>query len=134
MSGSTFSSSQFSAYAAAIRQRESTDDYQNVSTKEGDTFYGAYQFGPSALTDAGFLDNHGNWTTLAESFGVSSYSTFLSTPSAQDAAFQNFTQKNFEYLHNFQSYIGKTIGGVHITESGMLAGAHLLGERNLKNF
>ena len=134
MSGFTFSSSQFSAYAAAIRQRESTDNYQNVSTKEGDTFYGAYQFGPSALTDAGFLDEQGNWTTLAKSFGVSSYSTFLSTPSAQDAAFQNFTEKNFDYLRDYQSYIGKTIGGVHITESGMLPGAHLVGQGYVKRF
>ena len=134
MSGFTFSSSQFSAYAAAIRQRESTDNYQSVSEKHGDIFYGAYQFGPSALTDAGFLDKQGNWTTLAGSLGVTSYSTFLSTPSAQDAAFQNFTEKNFGYLRNFQSYIGKTIGGVHITESGLLAGAHLVGQKSVKLF
>jgi hypothetical protein len=66
MSGSAFSSSQFSAYAAALRQRESTNNYQSVSTTNGYTYYGAYQFGPSALTDAGFLDEQGNWTSLAK--------------------------------------------------------------------
>jgi hypothetical protein len=69
-----------------------------------------------------------------QNLGVNSYSTFLSTPSAQDAAFQNFTQKNFNYLHNSQSYIGKTIGGIHITEAGLLAGAHLLGAGNVEKY
>ena len=134
MRGFTFSSSQFAAYAAAIRQIESTDNYKSVSETDGDVFYGAYQFGPSALTDAGFLDSQGNWTVLARSLGVTSYSTFLSTPSAQDAAFQNFTEKNFDYLRDYQSYIGKTIGGVYITEFGMLAGAHLVGHGYVKQF
>ncbi len=134
MSDLSFSSSEFSAYADALRQRESSDNYKSVTTTNGLSFYGAYQFGSSALIDAGFLDAKGNWTSLAKSFGVTSFSTFLSTPLAQDAAFENFTEKNFDYLKNYQSYVGKTVGGIVITQSGMLAGAHLVGQRAVKTF
>ncbi len=135
MSGSIYSSSQFAAYAAAIRQRESSDDYSKVNKSK---HLGAYQFSSegrnTGLQAAGFQDANGNWTALAKRLGVDSVASFLSTPTAQDIAFQNYTERNFYYLRNFQSYIGKTIGGIHITESGMLAGAHLVGQGYVKRF
>ena len=131
MSGSVFSSSAFAAFAAAIRQRESTN---NNTSKNSQGYMGAYQMQEPALKDAGFQDAHGNWTALAKSLGVPAGATFRSTPSAQDVAFQNYTEKNFEYLHNYRSYIGKTVGGILITESGMLVGAHLTGQDSVKKF
>jgi len=90
--------------------------------------------GSLALQDAGFQDKSGNWTTLARSFGVNSDSTFRSHPAAQDAAFQNYAERNFEYLHNYRSYLHSTIDGIYITEAGLLAGAHLVGHRDVENF
>lgn len=63
----------------------------------------AYQFSSdgsnTALQAACFQDANGNWTALAKSPGVDSVATFLSSPTAQDLAFQNYTEKNFDYLH-----------------------------------
>ena len=33
-----------------------------------------------------------------------------------------------------KKYVGKTINGIHITESGILAAAHLAGESSVKKF
>jgi hypothetical protein len=126
-----FSSSNFDAYAAALRKRESSDDYTKVNERG---YTGAYQFGKAALIDAGFMDRSGNWTSYARSHGVNSWEDFKANPAAQDIAFQNFTEQNWKYLKNHFSYVGQTIGGVPITVSGMLAGAHLVGQRDLKRF
>lgn len=128
---SKFKSANFDAYAAAIRQRESSGDY----TKVNDGGYtGAYQFGKSALIDAGFMDQSGSWTSYAQSLGVNSMEDLKNNPEAQDTAFQNLTEKNWDYLRNYLPYIGQTIGGVPITVSGLLAGAHLVGHGGVKKF
>lgn len=128
---SKFKSANFDAYAAAIRQRESSGDYTRVN--DGG-YTGAYQFGKSALIDAGFMDRSGNWTSYAQSLGINSMEDFKNNPEAQDTAFQNLTKKNWDYLRNYLPYVGKTIGGVPITVSGLLAGAHLVGQGDVKKF
>ena len=121
----------FGAYAAAIRQRECSGDYSQVN-RYGYT--GAYQFGKPALIDAGFLDKKGQWTPYAVSLGVDSWQAFKNNPEAQDTAFQNFTKKNWSYLKDYKSYVGQTIGGIPVTVSGMLAGAHLVGAGAVREF
>jgi hypothetical protein len=128
---SKFKNANFDAYAAAIRQRESSGDYTKVN-KGGYT--GAYQFKKPALIDAGFMDDSGNWTSYAQSLGVNSMEDFKNNPEAQDAAFQNLTEKNWDYLRNYLPYVGRTIGGVPVTISGLLAGAHLVGHGGVKQF
>ena len=128
---SKFSSSNFDAYAAALRKRESSDSYTIVN-EHGYT--GAYQFGKDALIDAGFMDRGGNWTSYARSHGVGSWDDFKANSTAQDVAFQNLTEQNWKYLRNHFRYVGQTIGGVPITVSGMLAGAHLVGHGAVKRF
>jgi hypothetical protein len=59
---------------------------------------------------------------------------FRSNPEAQDTAFHNLTVKNWNYLRNYLPYVGQTIGGVRITLSGLLAGAHLVGNGAVKQF
>lgn len=127
MSQST--SRNFEAYAAAIRERESSGDYRAVN-RGG--YAGAYQMGKPALIDAGFLDRNGNWTSYAQSLGVNSLEAFKNSQQAQDIAFRNFTRKNWDYLRNYKHYVGQTVGGIPVTMSGMLAGAHLVGSGDVK--
>jgi hypothetical protein len=97
-------------------------------------YTGAYQFGKSAIVDAGFMEKSGNWTDYAQSLGVDSWEAFKNNPQAQDVAFQNLTEKNWDYLQNYMSYVGQPIGGVKVTVSGMLAASHLVGNGALKQF
>jgi hypothetical protein len=130
--GRIFKSSEFAAWAAAIRQQESTDNY-SCNEDEG-KHLGAYQMSTRALQDAGFQDARGNWTDLARSFGVESANEFLANHEAQDFAFTKYTAKNWHYLGLRQSDIGATIDGVYITEPGLLAGAHLVGYHAVEIF
>lgn len=127
-----FESSEFAAWAAAIRQKESTDNYS--SDQNNGEHLGAYQLSPAALQDAGFQDRNGNWTALAQSFGVKSTSDFLASNNAQDFAFERFTAKNWQYLAQHKSYIDSSVDGIYITEPGLLAGAHLVGYRQVEEF
>jgi hypothetical protein len=78
LTGSVFTSSQFAAFAGAIRHRESSDNYSDTKNPG---YLGAYQMGISALEDAGFLVEaseskgfaqikRGDWTPYAQSLGV----------------------------------------------------------------
>ena len=139
MSKEHFASHEFAKYAALIRHYESSGNYgEIVKNKEAKQYYfGAYQLSPPALQAAGFQDKAGNWTALARSFGVSSYNDLVAgnnAVAAQDKAFQNFTESNYDQLRKCDSYIGKRIDGVEITLSGMLGSAHLNGESAEKKF
>jgi len=149
MSDSDNSTSNFAAFAAGMRQSESTTNYSSLgpdpkTKKLKDQDFGAYQLGYQALADAGFIEEKGDltkpaWISYANSLGVNSVSSFISSKSAQDIAFVNFTKANLDYLKGYQSYIGKTIrtgtvGNVDVTESGMLAAAHLVGHNAVEEF
>src|SRR5690349_14562022 len=77
-------------------------------------YMGKYQIGRQALIEIGF--------------GNVSKEDFILTPELQEIAMMFLLKKNKKFL---QSYIGKyncrTIKGVYITESGLLAGAHAIG-------
>lgn len=77
-------------------------------------YCGKYQMGRSALVEIGL--------------GGLSKEDFLNIPELQEIAMNLLLKKNKQFL---QSYIGKynskTIKGIYVTESGMLAGAHAIG-------
>lgn len=139
----------FLAFASAIRQVESTDDYGSLGPDPkdknlGEQHFGAYQMGYAALADAEFVEKQDDlsdpkWTAYAQSLGVASKVDFLKNKAAQDVAFKRWMKKNDNYLENYKTYIGQTIhaitvGDVYITESGLLAAAHLVGHKNVKEF
>lgn len=121
-------------YITAIRQYESNSKYNHLNEKYG--FAGAYQITEDNLQRIGYYkkdatpkknDWIGSWVGKN---GVSSLSEFLSSPQAQDKAFlelQQWVWKTGFTDFNVKPYIGQTINGVTITESGLLAGAHLVG-------
>ena len=115
----------------ALGMRESSDNYAAVNRFN---YMGRYQVGKPALQDAGFMDEDGNWTALANSYGIYSQADFLASPAGQDAAVTAYHTKLCTYIRGYglDDYIGSTYCGVTVTRSGLLAGCHLVGVGSLK--
>lgn len=103
-------------FKEAVAFKESQGKYRLVNSLG---YMGKYQFGPQAL----------------RSIGVHSGKAFLKDPALQEKAFVALLSKNKWILRNeIERYEGKIISGVAITESGILAAAHLGGAGSVKNF
>jgi hypothetical protein len=101
----------------AIGHRESGNRYHIVN-KFG--YMGKYQFGKSTLRGLGFK------ITQDE---------FLNSPYIQEKAMQELLLHNRKKLDKWIcKYQGKELYGILITESGVLAAAHLAGEGNVRKF
>ncbi|WP_230971717.1 transglycosylase SLT domain-containing protein [Nitrogeniibacter aestuarii] len=128
----------YADFLHALGQRESSlrPEITNRSN-----YAGLYQMGEAALQDAGVyggdgrLDNryNGNFTGA---FGVNSLNDFLSDPDAQTQAITAYHQAVWGYLNNngSSSYVGQTINGIEVTESGLIAAAHLVGAGKVKQW
>ena len=100
-----------------IGHRESGNRY-NITNTWG--YMGRYQFGKSTLKGLGFD------VTRNE---------FLNNPQLQDSAMMALLNHNKEKLQSYiDIYDGKTINGMEITESGILAAAHLGGQGSVKRY
>ena len=106
----------FLAFKEALGFKESSGDYQ-VINEFG--YMGKYQFGKGTL----------------DMIGVRDTIQFLATPDLQDAAFYANAARNKWILRkDIKRFQNKIIGGIRITESGILAAAHLAGPGNVKKF
>lgn len=100
-----------------IGYRESRNNY-SITSKSG--YLGKYQFHPRTLKAIGVTE---------------SKKTFLNNKNIQDHAMIKLLKVNKEYLKKeIERYSGKVINGVMITESGILAAAHLGGYGNVKKY
>jgi len=98
--------------------RESSGNYKAVNQFG---YLGKYQFGRKTLNAIGFED-------------VSNYE-FLSQPNTQELAMATLLKKNKHTLRReIKKYSGQTINNIYITESGILAAAHLGGAGNVRKF
>ena len=98
--------------------RESSGNYKAVNQFG---YLGKYQFGRNTLNAIGFED-------------VSNYE-FLSQPNTQELAMATLLKKNKHTLRReIKKYSGQTINNIYITESGILAAAHLGGAGNVRKF
>lgn len=112
--------------------RESGGNYKAFN-KFG--YAGKYQMGEAALIDAGYYKktsrNYNNdWSgVFTGKDGVYSLQDFLNNPQAQENAQIIFKKKQWGYLKavGAHKYSGQIINGYKITDSGLLAGAHLKG-------
>jgi hypothetical protein len=101
----------------AIGHRESTNRY-DVVNKWG--YMGRYQFGKSTLKGLGY---------------DVSKNEFLSNPELQEEAMLSLLKHNKEKLQKYiDVFDGKTINGIYITESGILAAAHLGGQGSVRRY
>jgi len=98
--------------------RESSNNYKAVNQFG---YLGKYQFGRKTLNSLGYEDV--------------SNREFLENSSIQEEAMYALLNHNKRILRRqIKKYHGETIHGVYITESGILAAAHLAGAGNVRKF
>lgn len=122
----------FNDFLTDLGVRESGGNY-GAFNKYG--YAGKYQMGEMALVDCGYYKknppNYNNdWQgVFTGKDGVYSIRDFLNNPQAQENAQLIFKQKQWSYLKSLgaNKYVGHIINGNKITESGLLAAAHLKG-------
>lgn len=106
----------FNGFKEALAFKESRGNYFTVNTYG---YLGKYQFGAETL----------------KMIGIYNPQIFLQSPKLQEKAFLANTSRNKWILRkDIKRFVGKTIGGVKITESGILAAAHLAGPGSVKKF
>lgn len=111
-----YTGNHFIGFKEAVAFKESQGKYRKVNSIG---YMGKYQFGSKTL----------------RSVGVNNQKAFLKNPALQEKAFIALLSKNKWILRNeIEKYEGKVISGIQITESGILAAAHLGGAGSVKNF
>ncbi|MDG3582373.1 MULTISPECIES: peptidoglycan-binding protein LysM [Galbibacter] len=106
----------FNGFKEALAFKESRGDYFTVNSLG---YMGKYQFGASTL----------------RTIGVHSKSDFLNDPELQERAFiANLERNKWVLRRDIEWYVGRTFNGVKVTESGILAAAHLAGPGNVKRY
>lgn len=106
----------FIAFREAVAFKESQGKYDRVNELG---YLGKYQFGKSTLNRLKIYDAQ----------------EFLNTPELQEDAFIALCSLNkWILIRDIKRSVGKKINGVPITESGILAAAHLAGAGNVKKY
>ena len=101
-----------------IGMRESSGNYKAVNQFG---YLGKYQFGRKTLNALGY-ENVSN-------------REFLENHSIQEEAMYALLNHNRKVLRRqISKYVGETVAGIYITESGLLAAAHLAGPGNVRKF
>jgi len=103
-------------FKEAIAFKESRGNYKKVNSLG---YLGKYQFGESTLNRIRIYDTQ----------------DFLNDPKLQEDAFYALCSLNkWILIRDIKRSVGKTINGIEITESGILAAAHLAGAGNVKKY
>ena len=111
-----FLGSSYTGFKEALAFKESQGNYFVTNTLG---YLGKYQFGIGTL----------------QLMGVYSATNFLNDPVLQEKAFHtNIARNKWILRRDIKRFVGKRIGGVEITESGILAAAHLAGAGNVKKY
>lgn len=106
----------FIGYKEAIAHKESQGKYKKINSLG---YMGKYQFGEATL----------------KTIGVNDSNQFLNSPKMQEKAFVALLSKNKFLLKDvIDKYEGQVVAGILITESGILAAAHLGGAGSVKKF
>jgi hypothetical protein len=106
----------FIGYKEAIGFKESQGKYKKINSLG---YLGKYQFGIETL----------------KTIGIRNSTAFLNSPRMQEKAFIALLSKNKWELRNvIEKYDGTVVNGIRITESGILAAAHLGGVGSVKKY
>jgi hypothetical protein len=109
-----FTGSQFVGFKEALAFKESQGNYFVTNTYG---YLGKYQFGIGTL----------------ELVGVYNGIRFLNDPVLQEKVFHvNISRNKWILRRDIKRYVGKHMRGIEITESGILAAAHLAGPGNVQ--
>jgi hypothetical protein len=113
---SPFLEKSYVGFKEALAFKESRGNYFSVNTYG---YLGKYQFGKETL----------------KMVGIYNPSQFLNDPVLQEKAFLANAKRNKWILRrDIKRFVGKRINGVIITESGILAAAHLAGPGSVKKY
>ncbi|MBR1424132.1 hypothetical protein IJ579_01050 [bacterium] len=124
-------------YFERLGRRESSGKYGALNYAG---YLGKYQMGEAAMVDAGYYKKNGNYNNdwsgqFTGKDGVYSKEDFLKNQQAQENAVRDYSKKVWGYIKNTASkYDGEIINGIPMTQSGMLAGAHLVGQGALLKY
>ncbi|MEM6719096.1 MAG: hypothetical protein AAF611_07275 [Bacteroidota bacterium] len=111
-----FTGQSYLGFKEAVAFKESQGNYFVVNTLG---YLGKYQFGKETL----------------EMIGIYNPQAFLNNPRLQEKAFEANASRNKWILRkDIQRSVGKRINGVVVTESGILAAAHLAGPGSVKKY
>lgn len=111
-----FTNNLFVAFKEAVAHKESRGQYKTVNSLG---YLGKYQFGVETLREV----------------GVHSPRKFLNNPELQEKAFVALLSKNKHLLQSvIEKHEGSIVDGILVTESGILAAAHLAGAGSVKKF
>ena len=111
-----FTGNLFIGFKEAIGYRESENKYKKINSLG---YMGKYQFGSETL----------------KSVGIHDAALFLRSPKMQERAFVALLAKNKWILQDIiEKYDGKVVNGILVTESGILAAAHLGGAGSVKRY
>lgn len=106
----------YTGFKEALAFKESQGNYFSINTFG---YMGKYQFGASTL----------------DLIGIKNTKNFIKNPALQEQAFLLNTSRNKWVLRrDIKRYSGKWVAGIKITESGILAAAHLAGPGSVKRF
>lgn len=111
-----FTGKTFVGFKQALAAKESAGLYDLVNAYG---YMGKYQFGKSTLRNVGIYD----------------FKDFLKNPALQEKAIHALLSINkWELRREIKNYSGRVINGIQITESGLLAAAHLAGASSVKTY
>ena len=111
-----FLGTRFTGFKEALAFKESQGNYFVVNTYG---YLGKYQFGVNTL----------------KLVGVYNGKEFLSNPQLQEQVFDvNISRNKYILRRDIKRFQGKYIDGIKITESGILAAAHLAGPGNVQRY
>jgi hypothetical protein len=103
-------------FREALAFKESSGDYFITNTLG---YLGKYQFGIGTL----------------QLMGVYNATKFLKSPELQERVFEtNLSRNKWILRRDIPRFVGKKIKGVEVTESGILAAAHLAGPGNVRKY
>jgi len=103
-------------FKAAVAFKESRGNYKQLNQFG---YMGKYQFGKSTLALIGIYD----------------MDYFMNSPQLQEEAFEAYASRNKWVLRReIDRFVGTVIDGVEVTESGILAAAHLAGPGGVKKY
>ena len=106
----------FVGFKEALAFKESRRNYFSVNTLG---YLGKYQFGKNTL----------------KLIGIYNTSEFLNNPELQEKAFiANAMRNKWILRRDIKRFVGKHVDGVLVTESGILAAAHLAGPGSVKKY
>ena len=88
-----------------------------------------------SVNDFGYLGKYQFGIETLELIGIYTPNQFLYNPELQEKAFMANTSRNKWILRkDIDRFVGKKINGIEITESGILAAAHLAGPGSVKKY